>query len=419
MVRKGSGFRGLLNYLRDGKKNDPRIPPGEIIGGNMSGANPRSLSVEFAAVRRQRPDCKRPVVHESLSLPVGHNLTPEQWRTAADAYLRERGINPDKHPFVLWKHTDTDHNHIHIVVSRIAVDGSLAREQRGDYRLAHKAAAAASLAVGLEPQAKSAPEHRQPRVTQHDRREIDAGETPVRLTLAAGLDEAIAQATGWEDVKARAAALGVEINESRNAGGVYGIKIRLQGGDWLKGSQVGKAYTYSSILKRLGAAGADLPHGAIGKPRRDILERLQAEETTNGIVYRWASGHVAVVDLGNSLQWRSGSTAEAAALAAVAKAKGWQSVTVSDRGSTAKNGAAWLAYNRAGITVTNIKPSEEVYAKWLAERDRQGVGLDQPASPSTTTGSGEDRAGAADRRPAGRDAELAVAPVQGGEGLGV
>lgn len=421
MVRKGSGFRGLLNYLRDGKKNDPRIPPGEIIGGNLSGQDPRELSAELAAVRRLRPDCKRPVLHFSLSLPAGQDLTPQQWQQAARTFMEKMGIDPERHPHVLYKHVETAHQHIHLVVSRIGIDGSLAREARGDFKLAHKAAAAASLAVGLAPQPKPAPEHRQPDVTKYDRREIEAGETPVRLSIAARLDEAIAQATSWEDVKTRAVALGMEIQEATNAGGVYGIKCRLAGGDWIKGSQVGKAYTYSSILKRLQAGGADIAQGPAVKPRRDILERLQVDETKAGTVYRWASGHVAVVDLGNALQWRTGSAAEAAALAAVAKAKGWQSIQMADRGDREKNDLTWLAYARAGIAVTNHKPSEKVYEQWVAERDRSSAGaLAQPSS-SATVSTGEagrnDGRGAPASRAGGQSPELASAnPGPGGLG---
>lgn len=420
-VSKGSGFRGLFNYLRDGKPNEPRIPPGEILGGNLSGQDPRALAAELATVRRLRPDCKRPVLHVSLSLPAGLDLTPDQWRQAAATWMEQMGIDAGRHPYVLYQHTETDHQHVHLVVSRIAIDGTLTREARGDFKLAHKAAAAASLAVGLQPQPKPAAEHRQPRVTKHDRREIEEGATPARLAIAARFDEALAQATSWQDVKTRAAALGMEIQEATNAGGVYGIKCRLAGGEWIKGSQIGKAYTYNSILKRLQAGGADIAHGPTGKPRRDILNRLQAEKTASGTVYRWASGHVAVIDLGNSLQWRTGSAAEAAALAAVAKAKGWQSVQMADRGSQDQNDAAWLAYVRAGIAVANIKPSEKVYEQWIAERDRQSAGpVAQPAAgPADEAGeaSRNDGRGAPASRVGSRDPGTTSAnPRVGGSG---
>lgn len=417
-LMKGAGFRGALRYVIHGPKNEPRVPPGEVIGGNMAGREPRELAAEFKAVRQLRPGCKKPVLHVSLSLPAGKDLPREQWQHAAEVWMRQMKLNPSKHQFVIVKHTETGHQHIHIITSRIAVDGRLAREQRGDFKLAHQAAAAASLAVGLEPQPKPQHEARQPRMTRHDRSEIEHGETPARLALAGRLDEAIAQATDWEDAKSRAAAMGVEIQESTNAGGVYGIKCRLAGGDWLKGSQVGKAYTYSSILKRLQAGGADIAHGPTGKPRRDILERLQVEETKAGTVYRWASGRVAVIDLGNSLQWRSGSAAEAAALAAVAKSKGWESVTMADRGSQEKNDAGWLAYMRQGIAVANIRPSEEVYARWTLERDGPSAGpITQPvASPTGETGRNDGRGAAASRIGSRDPSPTGANPRVGGPG---
>ncbi len=370
-MSKGGGFRGLLQYLVDGKAGKPRVPPGQLIGGNLSGRTPRDLAAELAAVCQLRPDVRRPVVHSSLALRPGESLNDQQWREAGRVWLKEMGFDPQKHPFAIYKHDDREHLHIHIVASRIGVDGSLARECRGDYKRAHAAAAKAARAVGMEPAPVPAASSRQPRVTKKDRQELDRGAMPARLEIAAKLDKAASGAADWEDFKTKAAQLGLEIAEVTNSGGIYGVKYRVaseEGAPWLKGSQVGKAYSYFSILRRLQASGADLGTGN-SKPRQDLLKRLQVEKTAVGMVYRWANGAVAVIDTGVGLQWRSGSANEAAALAAVAQSKGWTSVQLGLRSTPAAADVAWLEYMKRGVAVLNHTPSKDTYAEYINWRD--------------------------------------------------
>jgi len=305
----------------------------------------------------------------------------------------------------------TPHEHIHIVISRIAFDGSLSREQRGDFKRSHAAAAAAARAVGLKPVAKPAPERRGPRLTTHDRAELDAGELPDRLQIVGVLDAAVAQSGDWEQLKAAAAAAGVEIVEAANAGGVYGIKARLlspdgEPGDWLKGSQLGKAYSYRALLLRLQAAGADVRSGRGGRPRRDILSSLTRQQAASGAVdYHWSrSGRLAVRLSGDRIAWRTGSDPEARAAAAVAAAEGWEAVEIADRGSADQNDAAAIAYLLAGVAVTNIQLTERGYAKYIAERDGPSAGTDtKPRHNTDATTAQHDRNTASIAPAAGRE----------------
>src|SRR5690554_4979538 len=103
-IKRGTGFRGLLNYQfeHDGEGHDE---PGRLIGGNMSGTSARELAREFGAFRRLRPDIKKPVWHNSLRLPPGDELPDEGWTKFADDYMKEMGFDPD-HPRVYIKHDD-------------------------------------------------------------------------------------------------------------------------------------------------------------------------------------------------------------------------------------------------------------------------------------------------------------------------
>ncbi len=146
---KGSNFRRAADYLLRAGKVAPRVA---LLGGNMIGRDGRSLADEFRVGRELRPDVLRPVWHAVLALSPQQSLTADAWTRAVRTFMSEMGLNPDRHQWCLVLHKDTRHEHVHILASRISViDGLLAREMRGDFRLSHKAAAVAVAEVGLAP----------------------------------------------------------------------------------------------------------------------------------------------------------------------------------------------------------------------------------------------------------------------------
>jgi hypothetical protein len=329
----------------------------------MAGTTPRALAAEFSAARVLRPSCKKACWHFILSLP-DHDLSQEDWDKAARTYLQEMGVDPDRHQWVAFKHNNTDHPHLHIIASRIAIrDGKLAREHRGDYRLSHKAAAAASRAVGLKPVAPAPAHQRRASLRRgeivHAERVAGSPHKHPKLQIAARLDAALAHASSLEQFQSIAADHGVDVKFSINSGGIYGVSYRLTDPaeregfqvEWVKGSQVGKAYTITSITRRL-AGELDTPTSRRGpRVRQDILQKLDREQQSGKEILRWGNGYVAAVATSSEIRWRTGSAAESSVCAALAREKGWSEMVLSDRGSDEKNLAAIEAYHRAGISV--------------------------------------------------------------------
>lgn len=114
-IKRGSGFRGVLNYVLDG---------GKLLGGNMSATDPLNLSREFGVTRRLRSDIEKPVWHNSLRLPKGERLSEKKWVEIADDYMQEMGFELEHmRSYVL--HDDDDGQHIHIVASRVSIDSKV------------------------------------------------------------------------------------------------------------------------------------------------------------------------------------------------------------------------------------------------------------------------------------------------------
>lgn len=117
-ISRGGGFRGVLNYVHD--KGEA-----EIVGGNMSGQTPQELTREFGITKALRPDCKNPVWHCSLSAPRGERLSREKWYELSVDFMIEMGMDPANFLYSVARHSDTEYDHVHLVASRIGLDGQL------------------------------------------------------------------------------------------------------------------------------------------------------------------------------------------------------------------------------------------------------------------------------------------------------
>lgn len=114
-IVKGNGFRGALDYNLAEKKD------AEILDKNMIGENARDLAKEFSVSRQKNPKLKNPVFHTSLSFHESDKLDNEKMKEITRDYMKEMGFSNTQ--YVVIKHNDTKHQHLHIVASRIDENG--------------------------------------------------------------------------------------------------------------------------------------------------------------------------------------------------------------------------------------------------------------------------------------------------------
>ncbi|BAY67107.1 relaxase/mobilization nuclease family protein (plasmid) [Calothrix brevissima NIES-22] len=121
---KGRGFRKLLDYLESSEN-------AKLIGGNMSGRNSRELAKEFRLSRQLNPDAERVVYHVSLSAAKDDVISEDKWCEIGNRYMKEMGF--DANQFVIFRHQNTDDDHVHIAASRIRMDTGLLVDDSWDY----------------------------------------------------------------------------------------------------------------------------------------------------------------------------------------------------------------------------------------------------------------------------------------------
>ncbi len=181
---KGCGFRGVLEYL-DSKEGS------QLIGGNMFGLTPRTLAAEFAAARTLNPRLKKAVYHASLSLPKSENLDDPTWLALADDYIKGMGFQGSQ--YVVYRHSDKEHDHIHIVASRIRItDGSTVNDS-WDYKRSEKLIRDLEQQYHLTPVEPSWSKERRRQTTEELRLIEKTGEDSIRLLLQSTIDRTTQQ----------------------------------------------------------------------------------------------------------------------------------------------------------------------------------------------------------------------------------
>lgn len=234
-IVKGNSFRGAIDYhSKEGSVQ---------IGGNMAGRNPRELAREFGAVRSQNQACTKPVAHYSLSLPPGEHLTDAQWNDAARDFLDHMGFDGVAHQYIVNRHTDKAHEHIHIVANRISSETGHVVSDKYDFKRAHEACRRLEQKYGLQSVSSKGREIAKPAAAQG----------PAADAMRAKIDDAIKRCRGDRDLfigQLRAAGIEPKFNRQKT-GRIAGATFTADDSTTFKGSQLGKGYGWKAIDRRM------------------------------------------------------------------------------------------------------------------------------------------------------------------------
>ncbi|TDH23981.1 relaxase [Segetibacter sp. 3557_3] len=124
-VTIGKSFAGCIKYCLNDKIQEPDIEPvmknrAEIIMFNQCYGNEKELVQQFNDVRRLNAKLSKPVLHITLSLAPGEQLSKDKLMEMSQACAKEFGF--ENNQYVAIEHRDTLHRHIHIVANRVGYD---------------------------------------------------------------------------------------------------------------------------------------------------------------------------------------------------------------------------------------------------------------------------------------------------------
>jgi len=128
-IVKGQGFKGVVNYILDKAKNT------ELI--NSEGVrlkNQDSIIQSFVMQAEMNLRLSKPVCHISLDFSAQDKskLNNGLMTEIANNYMKRMGINNTQ--FIIARHHDKEHPHLHIVFNRVDNDGKTISDRNDRFR---------------------------------------------------------------------------------------------------------------------------------------------------------------------------------------------------------------------------------------------------------------------------------------------
>lgn len=277
-ISRGKSFAGLIRYTEDfGRKATGQKRP-ELICSTLVADTGRGRVRELVKIASVRPDVEKPVWHCSLSLPPGDHLEPEKWESVVRDFLQGMGMNPDRQPYFAVQHHDTEHEHVHIVLSRVSEDGSLFYGQREaieaikvtqELEVKHDLTRTTGLYKRDKSQLKGA----------EINKALRTGKAPTRLKLQSAIDNCLSgrEVTATEFVTTLEA-MGVTVTPNiSNTGKLSGFAFEADGVTF-KGSQLGKGYGLKGLLEKGLTYEQDRESGTLKRVRDRSAERTRSQD---------------------------------------------------------------------------------------------------------------------------------------------
>ena len=232
------------------KYNQNKVDKGEaiVLDTNLSSESVIKQTKEFNIVRQQKPNLSKAVYHVSLNLPYedSNKLSDEKFANLAIDYLKGMGF--DENQYIVYKHFDVNHSHIHIVANRVNFSGNVVSDSH-DYKRSE------TLIRKLEQKYNLTELVRKEESNVLSKGEIEkclrTGESPDRLVLQSIINELLNQHLTILEFfqKLKGKEIEVKLNKS-STGLVSGISFKYKEVTY-KGSKIHRNLSYKNIIKKL------------------------------------------------------------------------------------------------------------------------------------------------------------------------
>jgi hypothetical protein len=121
----GKSFMGALGYNLSKLNHRDQSKRAELLDSNFASLDKKLIRQEVELVRQLRPNLNRYVYHTSLNFSQEEQQALDNKKLLAIAhdYLTANGFNNNQ--YMIFRHYDADHPHLHLLVNRIRFDGTV------------------------------------------------------------------------------------------------------------------------------------------------------------------------------------------------------------------------------------------------------------------------------------------------------
>ncbi|AFZ15656.1 Relaxase/mobilization nuclease family protein (plasmid) [Crinalium epipsammum PCC 9333] len=238
-ITRGSNFKGLLDYLFS-------KPGAELLGGNIVGETASELASQLEESSLLSTRVKKPVSHISLSIPPTDKLEDVDWLDIAAFYLKAMGYECNQYTVI--RHSDREHDHIHIAACKVRIDTGKCVDDDWDYRRSEAVVKKLEEDYNLTPSPSSQDKDRRSPTTGERRLLARTGEDSVRVKLQDTIDELCSQQPTMPELIDLLKDQGIDVQVKETVNGSMGISYKLDEIAFT-GSKLGRAYTFNGLQK--------------------------------------------------------------------------------------------------------------------------------------------------------------------------
>jgi hypothetical protein len=309
-VMHNGSFRATTRYVLAKEE-------GHLIDATMGGLSAETLTAEFMASKDLNPQLKQPVWHLTLSLPHHENLSDEQFAEVGrkymagmimaannpkileeSSYLEQRAEfmyeELPAYQFFQARHSDREHEHLHIVASRIHLDTGKAVELWRDAFRSQRVIRGLEVEYGLTQVQNSWDIGKKAPTKGQLERQVVTGDEAVQSRLQGLIEDAAIGGPEMPEMFERLMRQGVEVRHGwTRTGKSKGISYGLEDVAFA-GNHLGQRYSFPGLQKHLGVdyqAERDderlrslMEFGIPPEPEVDLVQQQLAKELSRSAV---------------------------------------------------------------------------------------------------------------------------------------
>jgi len=234
-IVQGQGFRGVIGYVLEKEKASLLYSEGVRI------KDKESIVKSFIAQQKLNPKIAKPVAHISLDFSVQDKsrLTDPFMVGMAQEYMGKMGYQDTQ--YIIVRHHDTDHPHIHIVINRIDNNGKRISDQNERLR---NTRICIELTKKYDLYVASGKEN----VKENRLKEPDK----TKYEIYHALKSAIPNCRNWRELKSELlqSSITFEFRKNGNTNKIQGVRFRKNGYEF-NGSKIDRACSFSKISYQL------------------------------------------------------------------------------------------------------------------------------------------------------------------------
>lgn len=250
-IHSGSGFGGLVRYANDIQKKDTNI----IASEGVSLTSDQAMVAGFRLQAKVRPTLKKFVGHISLSFSPDdrERLDDALMATISREYLRRMGIVDTQ--FVVFRHHDKAHPHVHIVYNRVDNNGgSLSTDT--NFRKSAAVTKALTREYGL--------------TFGKDKKRVNRsrlkGREAVRYRIYDAAQDALRGCGTWTAFRLKLAGRGIGVKLVDCPNGLGKGVVFTEGNVSFAGGRIDRSLSYGNLIRRL--TGENITAGAGGQANK-------------------------------------------------------------------------------------------------------------------------------------------------------